>query len=125
MRSIAAGPRSASFCDGGSALDAGRFFTTVREATPLRQLRSATAALYIYVDRPRLVSDLQEFLQGRGFIAVSRRGEGLDVSIPSSRDTMQARRVVRVYLTVWQAVHPGVRASIVQSQDHDRVSSAA
>jgi hypothetical protein len=91
----------------------------------LRQLRSATAALYIHVDRPRLVSDLQEFLQGRGFIAVSRRGDTLDVSIPGSLETVQARRVIKVYLTIWQAVHPGVNASIVQGRERDHFFSAA
>ena len=92
MGSIAAGPRPAFLGDAGQALDAERFFTTVRE----RRLRcgnsGAHCGLYIYVDRPRLVSDLQDFLQGRGFIAVSRRDDGLDVSIPGSRDTVQARR---------------------------------
>jgi len=75
--------------------------------------------LYVIVDRPRLVSDLQEFLRQLGFIAAHPRGEGLDVSIPGSPDTAQARRVVNVYLAIRQAVHPGVRASIVEC---DRVS---
>jgi hypothetical protein len=75
--------------------------------------------LYVIVDRPRFVSDLQEFLRQLGFIAAHPRGEGLDVSIPGSPDTAQARRVVNVYLAIWQAVHPGVRASIVE---RDRVS---
>jgi hypothetical protein len=73
--------------------------------------------MYVLVDRPRLLSDLQAFLRGRGFIAAQRRGDCLDVSIPGDSDTAQARRVVSVYLTVWQAVHPGVQASIV---DNDR-----
>jgi hypothetical protein len=69
--------------------------------------------MYVLVDRPRLLGDLQEFLRDIGFIAVRRRRHCLDVSIPGSSDSAQARRVVRVYLTIWQAVHPGVRASIV------------
>ena len=89
----------------------------MREATPLRQLRSASCGLYIFVARPRLVSDLQEFLRELGYIAAHPRGEGLTVSIPGSPDTAQARRVVNVYLAIWQAVHPGVRASIVE-RDH-------
>jgi hypothetical protein len=76
----------------------------------LRQLQSASCGLYIFVDRPRLVSDLQEFLLDAGFIAAQRRGDGLEVSIPGSSDTRQARRVVNVYLTIWRAIHPGVRA---------------
>jgi hypothetical protein len=79
--------------------------------------------LYIYVDKPRLVIDLQEFLLDVGFIAARRRGEGLHVSIPGSSDTAQARRVVRVYVTIWQAIHPGVQAFMVENDD--RVSSAA
>jgi hypothetical protein len=78
--------------------------------------------LYIFVDRPRLVSDLQEFLREAGFIAAQRRGEGLKVSIPGSSDTRQARRVVNVYLTIWRAIHPGVTAFMVES---DSLSSAA
>jgi hypothetical protein len=83
-------------------------------ATPKRH-----CGLYVIVDRPRLVSDLQEFLRELGFIAAHPRGEGLDVSIPGSPDTAQAKRVVNVYLAIWQAVHPGVRASLVE---RDRVS---
>ena len=79
--------------------------------------------MHIEIDRPRLVADLQDFLRELGFVAVQRRGDGLDVSIPGSTDTTQARRVVNVYLTIWQAIHPGVRASIVEPHDH--VSSAA
>jgi len=78
--------------------------------------------LHILVDRPRLVSDLQEFLRDVGFIAAHPRGEGLDVSIPGSRDTAQARRVLKVYLAIWQAIHPGVRASI--AEPHRRASDA-
>jgi hypothetical protein len=79
--------------------------------------------LHILVDRPRLVSDLQEFLRDVGFIAAHPRGEGLDVSIPGSRDTAQARRVLKVYLAIWQAIHPGVRASIAEPRR--RVSDPA
>ena len=48
---------------------------------------------------------------------------GLEVSIPGSSDTRQARRVVNVYLTIWRAIHPGVRAFMVESDG--RLSSAA
>ena len=89
----------------------------------MRQLRSASCGLYIFVDRPRLVRDLQEFLLDAGFIAVQRRGDGLEVSIPGSSDTRQARRVVNVYLTIGRAIQPGVGASMVEG-DH-RLSSAA
>lgn len=72
----------------------------------MRQLQSASCGLYIFVDRPRLVSDLQEFLLDAGFIDAQRRGDGLEVSIPGSSDTRQARRVVNVYLTIWQLFIP-------------------
>jgi hypothetical protein len=87
-------------------------------ATPER-----LCGLYVLVDRPRLVIDLQEFLQELGFVAVRRRGDGLDVSIPGSSDTTQARRVVNVYLAIWQAIHPGVEAFI--TEPNDMRSSAA
>jgi hypothetical protein len=45
------------------------------------------------------------------------------VSIPGSRDTAQARRVLKVYLAIWQAIHPGVRASIAEPRG--RASDAA
>ena len=76
-------------------------------ATPER-----LCGLYIIVDRPRLVSDLQEFLRELGFVAARPRGDGLDVSIPGCPDTAQVRRVVNVYLAIWQATHPGVKALI-------------
>jgi hypothetical protein len=79
--------------------------------------------MYVLVDRPRLLNDLQTFLRGRGFIAAQRRGDGLDVSIPGDSDTVQARRVVSVYLTVWQAVHPGVQTSIVENDRAPRTFS--
>ena len=101
------------------ALDGRRFFTTVREGDFVAATPERHCGLYVIVDRPRLVSDLQEFLRELGFIAAHPRGEGLNVSIPGSPDTAQARRVVNVYLAIWQAVHPGVRASIVE---RDRVS---
>jgi hypothetical protein len=91
----------------------------VREGDSVAATPERHYGLYVIVDRPRLASDLQEFLQELGFVAAHPRGEGLDVSIPGSPDTAQARRVVNVYLAIWQAVHPGVRASIVE---HDRVS---
>jgi hypothetical protein len=96
-----------------AALDGRRFITTVREGDFVAATPEPHCGLYVIVDRPRLVSDLQEFLQALGFIAAHPRGEGLNVSIPGSPDTAQARRVVNVYLAIWQAVHPGVRASIV------------
>ena len=102
-----------------AALDGRRFVTTVREGDFVAATPERHCGLYVIVDRPRLVSDLQEFLQALGFIAAHPRGEGLNVSIPGSPDTAQARRVVNVYLAIWQAVHPGVRASIVE---RDRVS---
>ena len=102
-----------------AGLDGRRFVTTVREGDFVAATPERHCGLYVIVDRPRLVSDLQEFLQALGFIAAHPRGEGLDVSIPGSPDTAQARRVVNVYLAIWQAVHPGVRASIVE---RDRVS---
>jgi hypothetical protein len=70
--------------------------------------------LFISIDRPRLLSDLQDFLRDVGFITAHHRGDGLDVSIPGSPDTPQATRVVRVYLSIWQAIHPGVQASIAE-----------
>lgn len=106
-------------------LDAFRFLTTVREREG--DFVAATAerlcGLYVIVDKPRLVSDLQEFLRELGFVAAHPRGEGLDVSIPGSPDTAQARRVVNVYLAIWQAIHPGAHASIAER--NPRVSSAA
>ena len=107
-------------------LDAFRFLTTVREregdfvaATPER-----LCGLYVIVDKPRLVSDLQEFLRELGFVAAHPHGEGLDVSIPGAPDTAQARRVVNVYLAIWQAIHPGAHASIAERNPRG-VSSAA
>jgi hypothetical protein len=115
-----------------AALDGRRFITTVREGDFVAATPEPHCGLYVIVDRPRLVSDLQEFLQALGFIAAHPRGEGLNVSIPGSLnvsipgspDTAQARRVVNVYLAIWQAVHPGVRASIVERDGVSKVGGA-
>jgi hypothetical protein len=107
----------------GSALDALDFVGTVREGDFVAATPERLCGLYVIVDKPRLVSDLQEFLRELGFVAAHPRGEGLDVSIPGSPDTAQARRVVNVYLAIWQAIHPGAHASIAER--NPRVSSAA
>jgi hypothetical protein len=84
----------------------------------LRPTPERLCGLYVLVDKPRLVSDLQQFLQGLGFVAAKHSNDGLiNVSIPGSSDTPQARRVVNVYLTIWQAIHPGVRAFITERDD--------
>jgi hypothetical protein len=80
--------------------------------------------LHISIDRPRLLGDLQDFLRDAGFIAAHRRGDGLDVSIPGSPNTPQAKRVVRVYLSIWQAIHAGVQASIAKHADRISVRRA-
>ena len=108
----------------GCALDALDFVSTVREGDFVAATPERHCGLYVIVDRPRLVSDLQEFLRELGFIAAHPRGEGLNVSIPGSPDTAQARRVVNVYLAIWQAVHPGVRASIVERDGVSKVGGA-
>jgi hypothetical protein len=105
------------------ALDALDFVSTVREGDFVAATPERLCGLYVIVDKPRLVSDLQEFLRELGFVAAHPRGEGLDVSIPGSPDTAQARRVVNVYLAIWEAIHPGVHASIAER--NPRVSSAA
>lgn len=107
----------------GCALDALDFVSTVREGDFVAATPERLCGLYVIVDKPRLVSDLQEFLRELGFVAAHPRGEGLDVSIPGSPDTAQARRVVNVYLAIWQAIHPGAHASIAER--NPRVSSAA
>ena len=84
----------------------------------MRPTPERLCGLYVLVNRPRLVSDLQQFLQELGFVAARRSNDALiNVSIPGSSDTPQARRVVNVYLTIWQAIHPGVRAFITERDD--------
>lgn len=95
-------------------LDARRFLITMRGGDSVAATPGCLCGLHISIDRPRLLSDLQGFLRDVGFIAAHRRGEGLDVSIPGSPDTPQAERVVRVYLSIWQAIHPGVQTSVAK-----------
>ena len=106
-----------------SALDALDFVSTVREGHFVAATPECLCGLYVIVDKPRLVSDLQEFLRELGFVAAHPRRGGLEVSIPGSTDTAQARRVVNVYLAIWQAIHPGAHASIAER--NPRASSAA
>ena len=46
-----------------AALDGRRFVTTVREGDFVAATPERHCGLYVIVDRPRLVSDLQEFLR--------------------------------------------------------------
>jgi hypothetical protein len=96
----------------------------VREGDSVAATPERLCGLYISIHRPRLLGDLQDFLQDVGFIATHHRGDGLDVSIPGSPDTPQAKRVVRVYLSIWQAIHPGVQASIAEHADRISVRRA-
>jgi hypothetical protein len=100
-----------------AGLDVRRFFATVREGDSVAATPERHCGLYVLIDRPRLVIDLQQFLQELGFVAARRLDDGLDVSIPGSSDTPQARRVVNVYLTIWQAIHPGAKAFIAERDD--------
>ena len=105
-------------------LDALRFLTKLKEGDSVAATPERLCGLYISIDRPRLLSDLQEFLRDVGFITAHHRGDGLDVFIPGSPDTPQAKRVVRVYLSIWQAMHPGVQATIAEQAERVPVRRA-
>jgi hypothetical protein len=60
-------PLASAICD--SALDARLSISTVREGDFVAATPERLCGLYIIVDRPRLVSDLQEFLRELGFVA--------------------------------------------------------
>jgi len=84
----------------------------VRQATSLRQLRSARG-LYVYISNPRLAMNLQYFLRRAGCVAEESRAHELDVHVPGAPSEDQAWREINIYLASWQARNPGVDVYIV------------
>jgi hypothetical protein len=84
----------------------------VRDTTPLRQLRGASAAVTtVHLNNPDLVEDLIELLRGSDCIVdrIGPRSIGIRSGWPVRDDA--ASYELDGYLRVFEAMHPGSRAT--------------
>jgi hypothetical protein len=58
--------------------------------------------LYVFLDNPRLLFDLQFFLRRIGCATTQVDTHELEVDIPGAPSDEQARREVELYLALWQ-----------------------
>jgi hypothetical protein len=91
----------------------------VRDATPLRQLRGASAALHVFISHPSSLEDLRAFLEQAECVVTRCQAHDLEVDLPLAYSEAQARRELDVYLATWQTVNRGVEVYVV---DRDSVA---
>ena len=60
------------------------------------------AALHVFVSNPRLLFDLQCFLQRMGCATTHVRSHELEVEVPDAPSQEQAGREVELYLALWE-----------------------
>lgn len=79
------------------------------------------AHMFVRLSDPALAEDFLEFLRRADCIAdlgeVEMHAEGiaLEVGVPEAYSEAQARLEVALYLRVWEAVHPGSGAEILEA----------
>lgn len=56
----------------------------------------------VFVSNPRLLFDLQFFLRRAGCATAQTHTHQIEVVVPEAQSEEQARREVRLYLTLWQ-----------------------
>ncbi len=75
--------------------------------------------MHVRLSDPRLTQDFLGFLRRADCVAdvgdVAAHAEGIAVSVdvPQAYDANQARLEVALYLRVWEAVHPGSGAELL------------
>ena len=71
--------------------------------------------MHVFINNPRLISDLQFFLLRAGCTAVKTYSHELEVEISDVPNDEQARREVTLYLVLWQSRKrfSGVEAYVV------------
>lgn len=75
--------------------------------------------MHVRLSDPRLTEEFLGFLRRADCIAdvgdVEAHAEGISVSVdvPQAYDADQARMEVALYLRVWEAVHPGTGAELL------------
>jgi hypothetical protein len=75
--------------------------------------------MFVRLSDPALTEEFLEFLRRADCIAdlgdveAHAEGIGLEVQVPDAYDEPQARMEVALYLRVWEAVHPGSGAELL------------
>jgi hypothetical protein len=75
--------------------------------------------MFVRLSDPSLVEEFLDFLRRADCIAdlgdveAHAEGIGLEVQVPDAYDESQARMEVALYLRVWEAVHPGSGAEVL------------
>jgi hypothetical protein len=92
---------------------------------PLRPLRGVASSLHVFVSNPRLLFDLQCFLQRLGCATTHVDSHELEVEVPDAPSEEQASREVELYLALWQGrkQFADVEAYISSSDDCRRSRS--
>ena len=86
----------------------------VRSATPLRQLRGASAAVTkVHLSDPDLIEALAERLRGSGCIVARIGPNTIDIRSGWPVDDDAASYELDGYLRAFEALHPGTRATRV------------
>jgi len=77
------------------------------------------AALHVFVSNPRLLFDLQCFLQRMGCATTHVGSHELEVEVPDAPSQEQAGREVELYLALWEGrkQFPDVEAYISSRDD--------
>lgn len=76
-------------------------------------------AMHVRLSDPGLADEFLTFLRRAdciadvGRVAAHAEGIAVEVEVPRAYDTDQARMEVALYLRVWEAVHPGSGAEIL------------
>jgi hypothetical protein len=96
------------------ALDAASIEVKVRYATPLRQLRGASAAVTkVHLNDPDLVEALVQRLRGSGCIVARLGPRTIEIRSGWPVDDDAASYELDGYLRAFDALHPGTRATRV------------
>jgi hypothetical protein len=92
---------------------------------PLRPLRGVASGLHVFVSNPRLLFDLQCFLQRMDCATTLVHSHELEVEVPDAPSEEQASREVELYLALWQGrkQFADVEAYISSSGDSPRSRS--
>jgi hypothetical protein len=75
--------------------------------------------MFVRLSDPALTEEFLEFLRrsdciaGLGPVEAHAEGIGLEVEVPDAYSEAQARMEVALYLRVWEAVHPGSGAEVL------------
>jgi hypothetical protein len=75
--------------------------------------------MFVRLSDPRLSGEFVEFLRradciaALGQVEAHAEGIGLEVEVPAAYSEAQARMEVALYLRVWEAVHPGSGAELL------------